>query len=153
MKNKTEYYLGLAKEASRASSCLKSHFGAVIVKNDAVIGVGYNGPARGVPHCNPCRRENDPSGTGYEKCIAVHAEANAIIQAGGRERCLGATMYVNSHNRGYNGAIYNEGMGDFPCNNCARLIINAGVEYVVHMELIEPIAYHIPTLVKEGKLW
>jgi deoxycytidylate deaminase len=44
-------------------------------------------------------------------------------------------------------------MGDFPCNNCARLIINAGVEYVVHMELIEPIAYHIPTLVKEGKLW
>src|SRR4030042_2254041 len=153
MKNKTEYYLNLAKEASRASSCLRSHFGAVIVKNDMIIGVGYNGPARGVPHCNPCKREDDPPGVGYEKCNAVHAEVNAIVQAGGREGCLGATMYINSHNRRFNGTKYNVGMGDFPCNNGARLIINAGIDYVIQMELIEPGIYHIPTLVKEGKLW
>lgn len=151
--NKIEYYLNLAKEASRASNCLRSHFGVVIVKNDMIIGVGYNGPARGVQHCNPCRREDDPPGVGYGKCNAVHAEVNGIIQAGGRAGCLGATMYINSHNRRYNGTRYNEGMGDFPCGNCARLIINAGIEYVVQMELIEPITYHIPTLVMEGKLW
>jgi deoxycytidylate deaminase len=118
-----------------------------------IIGVAYNGVARGVPHCNPCKREDDPPGVGYFKCPAVHAEINGIIQAGGRAGCLGATLYINSHNRQYDGSKYNDGMGYFPCNNCARLIINAGIEYIIQKELIEPVTYHIPTLVKEGKLW
>gem|GEM_PF-2056108 len=149
---KSEYYLNIAKEASKASKCLRSHFGVVIVKNDMIIGVGFNGPARGVAHCNPCRREKDPSGVGYEKCIAVHAEVNGIIQSGGRAGCLGATMYMGSHNRKYNGTRYNEGMGDFPCNNCARLIINSGIEWLVQEEEVIKL-YHIPTLVKEGRVW
>jgi deoxycytidylate deaminase len=90
---------------------------------------------------------------GYEKCIAVHAEVNAIIQAGGRQGCLGATMYVGSHNREYDGTNYNEGMGDFPCSNCGRVIINAGIEFVVHLEYGKAVAYHIPTSVKEGRLF
>jgi dCMP deaminase len=149
---KTEYYLALAEEVSKASKCLRSHFGAVIVKDEMIIGTGFNGPARGVKHCNPCRRAEDPSGVGYKKCIAVHAEANAIIQAGGRKGCLGAIMYLGSHNRKYNGTKYNDGMGDFPCNNCGRLIINAGIEYLVQRESGVAKVYHIPTLVAEGKL-
>ena len=146
---KDEFYLNLAKEISRFSKCLRSHFGVVVVKDDMIIGTGYNGPARNVEHCNPCRREGYPSGQGYEKCIAVHAEVNGVIQSGGRYRCLGATMYLSSHNRKWDGTRYNKGVGDFPCDNCARVIVNAGIEYVVQEENGNVMVYHIPTLVKE----
>ena len=87
---KNDFYLKLAEEVSRNSKCLRGNWGAVIVKNDMIIGVGYNGPARGVKHCSPCRRASLPPGKGYEKCIAAHAEVNAIIQSGGRQGCLGS---------------------------------------------------------------
>jgi len=150
---KDEYYLRIAEEVSKASKCLRSHFGAVIVRDDMIVGAGYNGPARNVPHCNPCRRAEYGHGEGYDKCIAVHAEANAIIQAGGRPGCLGATLYINSHNKKVNGTHYNEGMGVFPCGNCGRLIVNAGIVWVVQEENGKPVVYSIPTLVAEGKLW
>jgi dCMP deaminase len=149
---KDKYYISIAKEVSKASKCLRSHFGSVVVKDDMIIGTGYNGPSRGVSHCKLCRRVNDPPGAGYEKCIAVHAEINGIIQAGGRRGCLGATMYMSSHNRKYDGTRYNAGMGDFPCNNCARAIINAGIEWLVQEENGEVVRHHVPTLVREGKL-
>lgn len=153
---KDEYYLNIAREVSKASKCQRSHFGSVIVKDDMIVGVGYNGPARGVPHCDPCKRANDPPGVGYAKCIAIHAEVNGIIQAGGRRGCLGATMYMGSHNRTYNGTKYNACMGDFPCNNCARAIINAGIEWLVQWERIDGwdkiVRYNIPELVRSGRL-
>lgn len=148
-----EYYLAIAKEVSKASKCLRSHFGVIIVKNDMIIGTGYNGPARGVSHCDPCRRAEYLSGQGYDKCNAVHAEANGIIQAGGRQGCLGATLYINSHNKVYNGTIYNQGMGYFPCDNCARLIVNAGIEWVIQDEYGIPHMHRIDKLVEEGKIW
>jgi dCMP deaminase len=150
---KIEYYLKIAEEVSKMSHCLRSNFGVVIVKNDMITGTGYNGPSRGVLHCNPCRRAEYGHGQGYDRCVAVHAEANGIIQAGGRPGCLGATLYINSHNKKYNGVIYNESMGDFPCNSCARLIINSGIEWVIQEEYGKPAIYNIPKLVEEGKLW
>lgn len=153
--NKLRYYLKIAEEVSKASKCRRSHFGVIIIKHDMIIGTGYNGPARGVPHCDPCRRKDDAHGVGYEKCIAVHAEVNGIVQSGGRAGCLGAIMYINSHNKKFNGtAAYNPSMGDFfPCANCARLIINAGIEWLIQEEYGEPVCYSIPKLVEEGKLW
>ena len=118
-----------------------------------VIGIGYNGPARGVAHCDPCLRAEYGHGEGYDKCIAVHAEANAIVQSGGRAGCLGATLYIDSHNKPFSGTTkYNQSMGDFACNNCARLIINAGIEWYIHDEFGVPTAYCIPDLVKHGRL-
>jgi dCMP deaminase len=159
---KHEFYLNVAKEISKISKCLRSHFGVVIVKNDMIIGTGYNGPVRGAVHCDPCKRADYPSGQGYDKCIAVHAEVNGIIQAGGREGCLGATMYIDSHNKKFDGTIYNKGMGNFPCDNCARVIVNAGIEWLVQNELghlsfedileEKVVVYNIPQLVKEGRL-
>lgn len=150
---KDEYYLTLAKEVSKASKCLRSHFGVIIIKNDMIIGTGYNGPARGVQHCDPCKRADDPPGIGYEKCIAVHAEANAIIQAGGRERCLGASMYIGSHNRRADDSLrYNNSMGFFPCNNCGRLIINSGIKQLIQLEGEDIRCYDISFLVAMGQL-
>ncbi len=144
---KDKDYLVVAKEISKFSKCLKGNFGVVIVKNDVILGTGYNGPARGVKHCQPCRRESYPSGQGYEKCIAVHAEENALIQSGGRERCLGGSLYLASHNRdcgGYNDKV----RGFFPCNRCARLIVNAGIERVV----VEGESFNIREMVEKGEL-
>ncbi|OGM08246.1 hypothetical protein A2Z67_00915 [Candidatus Woesebacteria bacterium RBG_13_36_22] len=149
---KYEYYLGIAKKVSEASKCLRSHFGAIVVKDDMIIGTGYNGPARGVPHCNPCRRADYDHGMGYEKCIAIHAEVNAIIQSGGRRGCLGGTLYMGSHT-GSHSKNYNPQMGDFCCPNCTRTIINSGIEWVIQEgENGVPELYHIPQLVKEGRL-
>ena len=147
------FYMNLAREISKESKCLRSHFGAVVVKDDIIIGCGYNGPARGVKHCDVCKREGFDHGCGYERCNAVHAEANALIQSGGRERCLGATMYMGSHNKKYDGSKYNAGMGDFPCNSCARLIVNAGIKWLVQEEIGgELVWYDIPKLVEEGRI-
>ena len=145
-------YLSLAAMVSSFSTCLRSHFGVVIVKDDQVLGIGYNGPARGVKHCEVCRRADCPSGVGYEKCIAVHAEVNAIIQSGGREKCLGATLYIASHKRPMTKTIYNILMGDFPCNNCARVIVNAGIKFVVQRELDGIREYDIKELIQLRQL-
>jgi dCMP deaminase len=46
-----EYYLNIAKAVSERSTCLKKHYGCVIVKNGEIISTGYNNPPRGEPHC------------------------------------------------------------------------------------------------------
>lgn len=127
-----EFYVKIAEEISKASKCLRGNWGVVVVKDDAIIGTGYNGPARGITHCSPCRRASDPPGVGYEKCIAAHAEVNAIIQSGGRAKCLGATLYIGSHNRKpVDQTKYNSALGFFPCDNCFKYIVNSGIAKVV----------------------
>ena len=84
--SKDAYYLEIAKAVAMRSTCLRRQYGAVIVKNDRIISTGYNGSARGEPNCcdiGECWRESHgiPHGEQYEKCVAVHAEDNAIRQA------------------------------------------------------------------------
>ena len=86
-RDKINYYLDLAEMVSQRCTCLRKHYGAVIVKNDEVISTGYAGAPRGRKNCtdiNMCIREKlkIPRGERYELCRSVHAEANAIISAG-----------------------------------------------------------------------
>lgn len=126
---KTEYYLNLAAGVAARSTCLRRQYGAVIVKNDKIVSTGYNGAARKMPNCSDvgeCWREahDIPHGEQYEKCKAVHAEANAIIQAS-REEMEGATLYLAGFENG-------ERMTDpKPCEMCKRLIINSGIDMVI----------------------
>jgi len=129
--SRDRFYLKLAEEISKQSKCLSGNFGTVLVRDDMVIGIGFNGPARGIRHCNPCRRAGSAPGQNYHLCPASHAEVNALLQAGGRERCLGSTLYLNSHNRKGIEYHYNSALGFFPCDQCFKYIINAGVETVV----------------------
>ena len=129
--SKAEYYLGIAKAVSMRSTCLRRQYGAVIVKDDVVISTGYNGSPRGSQNCcdtGECYREanNIPHGEQYEKCVAVHAEANAIISAA-RKDMIGATLYL--YGREGNKEIKAE-----PCLMCQRLIQNAGIDRVVGSE-------------------
>jgi dCMP deaminase len=100
------------------STCIRRKIGAVIVNSSKeIISTGYNGPVRGAPHCDVVgcvKDQNDiESGMGHGICPAVHAEANALLQAG--KQAKNATLYVNG----------------FPCKICARLIVNAQVKRVV----------------------
>ena len=129
--SKAEYYLNIAKAVSMRSTCLRRQYGAVIVKDDVVISTGYNGSPRGSQNCcdtGECYREanNIPHGEQYEKCVAVHAEANAIISAA-RKDMIGATLYL--YGREGNKEIKAE-----PCLMCQRLIQNAGIGKIIGSE-------------------
>ena len=94
----TEYFLDIAKAVGRRATCLRRRYGAIIVKDKIIISTGYNGAPRGDENCcdvGSCWRErnNIPHGEQYEKCVAVHAEQNAIISASRRDM-LGSTLYL-----------------------------------------------------------
>lgn len=113
----------IARIWSERSTCSRRKVGAVIVKDKKVIGNGYNGVASGRTHCidGGCPRgqlsyANVPAGADYNQypCYALHAEHNAILQAG-IERCVGSTLYVTAE----------------PCQQCLNLIEHAKIERVV----------------------
>lgn len=128
--DKVNYYLDIAKAVSERSTCLKRHYGAVIVKNDEIIATGYNGAPRGRENCTDlgtCLRMKlgIPSGQRYEICRSVHAEMNAIISAS-RKDMVGSTLYL----------VGVESDGSYtknaePCSMCKRNIINAGIKQIV----------------------
>lgn len=116
--DKDEYYLNIAAAVAARSTCLRRQYGAVIVNHDRIVSTGYNGTERGQINCcdlGSCWREDHriPHGQQYEKCRAVHAEANAIINAR-REDMIGATLYLAGFE---NGAKMSECE---PCEICSR---------------------------------
>ncbi len=129
--SKENYYLDIAQTVAERSTCMRRHFGAIIVKDDVIVSTGYNGAPRGRQNCsdiNYCMRDklNIPRGERYELCRSIHAEANAIIAAP-RDRMLGSTLYmvcVNPKDK----SLYE---GTCSCMMCKRLVINAGIEKVV----------------------
>ena len=129
--DKENYYLDIAETVLKRATCLRRCYGAIIVKNDEIVATGYNGAPRGEPNCcdvGECYREAHgiPHGEQYEKCVAVHAECNAIISAS-RKEMLGATLYLVGRDMS-TGKIMSDANS---CTMCKRLIINAGIEKVV----------------------
>uniref|UniRef100_A0A6M3JRY3 Putative CMP/dCMP deaminase zinc-binding n=2 Tax=viral metagenome TaxID=1070528 RepID=A0A6M3JRY3_9ZZZZ len=128
------HYMKVAKLFMDRSKCLSRKIGAVLVKDDSVIGTGYNGPPRGVPHCDrrdcagdytdyfvssvcPRQRMGFKSGEGTQFCAAVHAERNCLMQAAKLSiSTLGATLYAYC---------------PIPCPDCAKELINSGVKRIV----------------------
>ena len=136
-RDKINYYLDLADVVSKRCTCLRRHFGAVIVKNDEVIATGYAGAPRGRKNCTDlgvCLRQkmNIPRGERYELCRSVHAEANAIISAE-REKMIGSTLYLSGREADTGEYIKNSNS----CSMCKRLIINAGIKNVFVRETDE----------------
>lgn len=129
--SKENYYLDIAQTVSERGTCLRKLFGAIIVKNDIIVSTGYVGAPRGRKNCcdlNVCIRDkmNIPRGERYELCRSVHAEANAIIAAP-RENMLDSTMYIACVDPKTKEIIPDTNS----CAMCKRLIINAGISYVV----------------------
>lgn len=114
----------LASLAALRSNCMKRRVGAVLVggRERKVISTGYNGTARGMRNCNEggCSRCNSAqhAGAGLDTCLCLHAEENALLEAG-RERIReGAIIYCNT----------------CPCLTCSVKIAQVGISEVVYSQ-------------------
>lgn len=111
-----EYFMGVAVLSAKRSKDPSTQVGACLVNNDKrIIGIGYNGFPRG------CADDVFPWGKTSENELetkypyVVHAEANAILNSSASLK--DATLYVTL----------------FPCNECAKLIIQSGIKHIVYM--------------------
>jgi len=105
-------YLRMATVWAENSYCKRRQVGALIVKDKMIISDGYNGTPSGFE--NICEDE-----TNTTKPYVLHAEANAITKvAKSSNSSEGATLYVTAT----------------PCIECAKLIIQAGINRVVYSE-------------------
>lgn len=115
------YFKYICDAVASKSSCISRQIGAIIVRDNSIVSTGYNGPARGFPHCegNTCPRhaKGFKSGEGLHTCPAGHAESNAIANAARLGvNVSDTTLYLNT---------------DIPCKDCMILIVNAGIVAVV----------------------
>lgn len=130
--SKDEYYLKIAEAVTVRSTCLRRHYGCVIVKEDTIVSTGYNGSPRGSINCcdvGICARAEAQRYTDYTLCNSVHAEQNAIIHAD-RSKTLGATAYLAC----WDVETQQFDPAPIPCPLCLRMLINAGVDRVVNTE-------------------
>ena len=105
-------YLRMAAEWAKLSHCKRKQVGALIVKNRMIISDGFNGVPSGFDNC--CEDEN-----GETRWEVLHAEANAILKvASSTQSSVGATLYITLS----------------PCQNCSKLIHQAGIQRVVYSE-------------------
>ena len=109
-----EYFMGVAKLAAHRSKDPSTQVGACIVSpENIIISTGYNGMPKG---CSDDEFPWDREGAETKYPYVVHAELNAILNANGRD-LRGSRVYV---------AL-------FPCNECAKAIIQSGVKEVIYL--------------------
>lgn len=121
-----KYFMDIAEVVRTRSDCLRPSVGAVLVNpNYRIIATGYNGAPKGIKNCNEggCQRcllrhkGKLKSGVDKDKCICVHAEENAIIQAAKEGTPTdGSFCYTTT----------------LPCVHCAKIIIQAGIKSVFY---------------------
>jgi dCMP deaminase len=109
-----EYFMGVALLAAKRSKDPSTQVGACIVdENNIILSTGYNGFPKG---CSDDEFPWERIGEDTKYAYVVHAELNAILNSGGKD-LRGATVYV----------------GLFPCNECAKAIIQSGIKEVVYL--------------------
>jgi len=145
--SKDQYYLNIAREVSKRATCMRAHFGCIIVKDDQIISTGYVGAPRKTKDClerGNCLRQqlHIPSGQQYELCRSVHAEQNAIINAArAGVSLLGGNMYLYGV-KIVDGKEYQTFA--YPCFICKKMIINAGIKkFIGHNEQGEMIVHDV----------
>jgi dCMP deaminase len=114
------YFMQIAHLVATRATCPRRSVGAIVVADKHIVATGYNGAPAGLPHCPPDGDKNEwPRGclmSGH--CMrSLHAEQNCLLQAAKiGVSCDRSTMYVTCQ----------------PCNTCAKMIINAGIQRVVY---------------------
>lgn len=154
-----KYFFEVCDVVSKNSKCLSRKVGSIITRDNVIICTGYNGPPRGVSHCDqryfydkeiksllddrgirvsreilgvcPRRTLGFKSGEGLQYCIAAHAERNCIVSAANLGvSTKGCVLYLNF---------------GIPCKDCLIEIINAGIVGVVvdKMEFYDSISKYL----------
>lgn len=117
------YFLDLAREVGRQSTCPLKHVGAILVKDRRILATGFNGPPKGIRHeCmekGECIYRKNLNTRDYSMCPALHAEMNAVIQC----------AYFGVETK--DSVCYCE---YFPCKMCTGVLINAGIKKIVYVK-------------------
>jgi dCMP deaminase len=122
------YFMLQAEIAKLRSNCITRQVGCVIVRENRQIATGYNGTPSGIKNCfeGGCLRCLDrangkiKSGADLERCLCMHAEANAILQCavfGNTGSTRGSTLYSTYA----------------PCLECSKMAVSVGITKVVSL--------------------
>ncbi len=119
------YFMRIALAVRSRASCTGRRVGAVIVRESRILSTGYNGTPSKMRNCadGGCHRcahaEAYPSGEGYDVCICVHAEQNALLAAARFGVAVaGCTMYTTLQ----------------PCFGCLKELLQADVREVCYLQ-------------------
>lgn len=131
--NWDEYFLSIALIASHRSPCLRLKVGSVIVKDNRLISMGYNGFISGAPHISRIKDNHEQS--------IIHSEINAITDCAKRGINLFDSKIYITH---------------YPCINCFRTIAACGIREIIYIddykndEIIEQLATDSGIQIRQG---
>lgn len=115
------YFADEANLFKSQAECTRDQVACILFKGNRVVGRGINGAPAGWIHCTNggcprgvLSRDQCPAGSNYDNCISIHAEVNAILDAG--------------HNARESSAVVTRK----PCMNCAKTLVAAGVRLVYY---------------------
>ena len=106
-----KYFMGIALLSSSRSPCTRLHVGCVLVKNNRIISVGYNGFLSGTPHISIVRNNHEQA--------TIHAEQNAISYAAKFGVSINNSIAYITH---------------YPCINCAKLLASSGIKTIKYYD-------------------
>jgi len=115
--------MNIAMAVRKKADCMGRRVGAVMVKENRIISTGYNGTPEGVENCTEggCVRckKGTAAGTGYDVCICVHAEQNALITAARFGIAVeGAVVYSTLR----------------PCFDCTKALLQAKISTIYYLD-------------------
>lgn len=113
-----KYFLQIALVVATRATCARRRVGSVAAdKNNYLLGTGYNGLAKGVPHCidNPCAGANSKSGSNLDVCQSTHAEQNLIAHVQRPQNIH--TVYLTVS----------------PCISCVKLLVATGCKRILFL--------------------
>jgi len=105
-----EYFMSIALLASQRSPCERLHVGSVVVKDNRLISMGYNGYISGAPHISIVKEDHEQS--------IIHSEINAIADCAKRGTSLANSKIYITH---------------YPCINCFRSIAACGIKKIIYL--------------------
>lgn len=123
--DRIDYYMHIAMAVRRRANCIGNRVGAILVRNDRIISTGYNGTPEGTRNCDEggcercAKRERYSAAHGYDVCICVHAEQNALLSAARFGIAVeGASIYTTMR----------------PCFGCTKELLQARIHgvYYIH---------------------
>jgi len=116
---KDHYFTKLVRVVSERGTCVRRQTGCILVNERYhILATGYNGAPSGFDHCfqTPCEGANYESGDGLDKCQAIHAEANALLQCPDVWKIH--TAYCTTA----------------PCIHCIKLLLNTSCHIIYFAE-------------------
>lgn len=131
-----EYFIKIAQLTSERSNCIKRRVGCLVVKDNRILSLGYNGTPVGTENCfsggcnrcmeqyvnnNNSKRETNDTGIGLDLCMCLHAEENALLFVSKNE-LENSTIYVTL----------------IPCISCVKKIIQCKIKRVIYIYNYRP---------------